>query len=488
MSNDITRYDILKQLLENENPAFVFYTVMKHLSPSQLNETVDTCVRCGKMIRFIKETNDELNLKNYISEKQATGTGHDSLSNLSGGYSRFSSGKGHSAYDSQNEAFWKRVGEKISEMSGEDKRDYTGMMNLLQASCYMHNVIMSNISGHAKETYNTDSLIKNLDKKLSSGSDETIKNNIIKAKKQDSIEKATKTRRKNKEDKAKDNQIKLAKGGDEDAKKYLKKYYRKDYDKYFNESLYYSIFSGYHLDEAKDSFGKMKGMKKLDDYVNMMTYALAQLSDEDVVDIDTEISNYNSLNPYPAEPESEDTPERDDRLKFTNHYSFDNPVPYISIANDYESMDNMYRPCTESHNSKFSDHPERGNGRGGLKGLVGKTAGDDLTDVDLLNIANEINDMYDESVFNSAGEVEQYSDDYVRAMASVNFMGSTCLIFQYIRRGLLDKLKTKVANDLKKRHKGGWDKGNIDARDSRLKTFTGFGEKPMLGIDARRRK
>ncbi len=495
----ITRYDILRQLLEHQNPAFVFYTVMSHLSPKKLNETVDLCSRYGDMIRYIRSVYEE-----QLNEgKLARGTGHDSLSALGGGYSRFTGGSGHSAYDKHNEAFWKKVGEKIADMEGEDKRDYTGMMNLLQSSCYMHNVIMQNIAGHASETYNTPSLMKDLDKKLATASDNQISTARQALKREKAAKKAARTKRSKREEAAKEELVKQALGGDEFSKKYLKRYYRDEYDKYFNESLYSRIFSGYNLNEAKESFDKMNSMAKLDDYVNMMSYALSQLSDDEVCDVDNEISNYNALSPYPemdgddvyddepGEDFSDDASDMNFRLKYTSDYMFDNPVPYISLVNDYDGMDNMYKPNTyplgESHNSKFTDHPERGNGKGGLKELVGKGPGDDLTDKDLLNIAASINSLYDKSVFNDEGGIEEYDPDFVQAMASVNFMGSTCLIFQYIRRGLLDNLKRSVEGELKKKYKGAWNRGSLQARDNRLAPYSKFGEAPKLGIDKRRR-
>ena len=488
----VTRYDILKQLLEHQNPAFVFYTVMSHLSPRKLNETVSLCERYGEMLRYIRSV-----CESDIIEDKANSTGHDSLSLLGGGYSRFTGGKGHSAYEKHNEAFWKRVGEKIADMEGNDKRDYSGMMNLLQSSCYMHNVIMQNVADHTRNTYNTPALIKDLDKHLASNSDTQIRTTKQALKRSEAAKKGAKTRKKNKKEQFKQDLINKALGGDEESKSYLRRWYRKDYDKYFNESLYKAIFNGYSLNEAKDSFKKMDSMTKLDDYVNMMSYALSQLSDEEVLDIDDELSNYNALSPY---PDREDGGEDDDvegryapkaTLMYTSDYMFDNPVPYISLTNDYDGMDNMYQPsCSplgESHNSKFTDHPERGNGKGGLKSLVGKNAGDDLTDEDLLNIAARINSLYDSSTFNAEGGIEEYDPDFVQAMASVNFMGSTCLIFQYIRRGLLDNLKKKAESDLKRKFRGNWDRGNLDARDNRLTPYTKFGNKPMLGVDKRRR-
>lgn len=493
----VTRYDILKQLLEHQNPAFVFYTVMSHLSPNKLNETVNLCERYGDMVGYIRsvyESDSKIN--------EATGTGHDSLSLLGGGYSRYTGGVGHSAYDKHNESFWKRVGEKISEMDGLDKRDYSGMMNLLQSSCYMHNIIMQNIADHARSTYITPSLIKDLDKSLSSSSDTQIKTANKHLKYVNAGKKGAKVKEKNRQSAAKQKKIDKAKGGDEDAKKFLKKYYRNEYNKHFNESIYSDIFAEYNLNEAKESFTKIGSMSKLDDYVNMMSYALSQLTDEEVSDIDVELSKYNALSPY-ADSEinndmyvdeySEEAQPKDIniKLKYTSDYMFNNPVPYISLTNDYDGMDDMYRPNNspigESHNSKFSDHPERGNGKGGLKSLVGKSAGDDLTDSDLLNIASNINDLYDNSVFNDDGGIDEYDPDYVKAMASVNFMGSTCLIFQYIRRGLLDNLKKNVSADLKKKYRGSWDKGNLQTRDKKLSTYTKFGEQPILGVDKRKR-
>jgi len=365
----INRNMILKQMLEHETPAFVFSCILDKIELDVFKECIDDVKKFGYISEFIFES--------MYGDKQkiANSTGKDSLKKLVGKI-----GKDSNLSDKD----WQNVGRQISDMSGYNKRDYIGMMNFLNTSCYMYSFISNRLG-------------RSLRDKVKRKYDVRKENPINRIKKQDSPEKVINT--------SKPNTSEL-----EQKKKVRKKQLQ------LNDNIIYQF----------DEFNKInENIKKLDavnelelnDIITLVAYSLSQLSDLQVSEIYDEIYDYD-----------EDDYKGDDEGKIK--------LPYMNL---YDEDGNILTEKWNDPSVLSGIRNTRGNGKGGLKSLVGKTTGDELEESDLAQIASKIKSMPE--------------DEASKYMGYVSFLGSSCPIFSNIRKGYLSGIKDKTTTRFGKRQK-----------------------------------
>ena len=391
----ISRCDILNKMLEHKNPAFIFMSILHRLDYDKFNESINYVRNYGHFMDLpfvILNEGDESSKSYGKGGKIANSTGVDSLKKLVG-----ITGKDTELSDSQ----WMEVGRKISEMEGYNKRDYVGMMNFLNTSCFMHSKIMNHLSNNLRKNvkdraraYQVPKTIKTKGrpkKKVEDAPEEEIKTSKVDIESQDDIQPQSQPQ--SQDDAQKQKQL-------------------------ISDGMVYNFDQFSKILENRKKVEELSDITHFDDVIKLMSYSLSQLTDLEVSDINDEIDDYNDdeLSGY----------ENEDGTVF---------LPYIEL---YDSYGN---PLTESYtkDQKKNIRFTRGGGKGGLKGLVGKDAGDDLEDSDLISIANRVKNMSD--------------DERGRYMGYIAFLGSSCPIFNYIRRGYLANIKDDTKTKFKQKQR-----------------------------------
>jgi len=375
-----SRYNILNKMLEHKNPAFIFMSIIHRMDPIKFYEAIEYVKSYGPLVDIVYLTEGDASDKPYKDGgKIANSTGVDSLKKLVG-----KSGKGTELNDSE----WEEIGRQIAGMEGYNKRDYVGMMNFLNTSCYMHSKIMNHLSNAIRrdiksKRYQVPKTLK------TKGRPKKEKPEEEKPQQQISTSEVVKDGQPNKVQAQAQVQTQPEK---------------------INDSRVYTFGDYSRIIENREMVDKISQFTELEDIVKLMAYSLTQLTDLQVSEIDDEIKDYDNDGDLGYETE--------DGKVF---------LPYIEL---YDSYGN---PLTEDYSpaKKASIRQTRDNGKGGLKGLVGKNTGDDLEDNDLVSIARRMSGMDD--------------SERGRYMGYVAFLGSSCPIFNYIRKGYLSTLKNTAS-------------------------------------------
>lgn len=135
-NSNLSRYDILAQLLESKNPAFVLNCILKRTSTETLKEYINNNASISYLIN-----------EAYNKGKLANGSGHGSLHTLAG------------IPDNEiiPDSEWEAIGYKISRMQDFNRRDYVGMINFLHVSCDMYTEIHKHLINLTKQSNNVNS-------------------------------------------------------------------------------------------------------------------------------------------------------------------------------------------------------------------------------------------------------------------------------------------------------------------------------------------
>jgi len=424
----LCRLDILRLMLEHEDPALIFNMVIDKASDETLCQCIQNTLDYGYVIdaiaqhEMVKEgtvnesvlhsinewSGNKFN-KGYNDTKIANSTGKDSLKKLIGK-------SGDSTDITKTD--WKRVGEIIADMEGYNKRDYVGMMNFLSTSCWMQKYLVNKLGNEyrrqAKRTFNPKKEVK----------PKPEKKQTVEAKPFKAVSPSKKQGKETANDKDVVPELQLA---------HRIEFFDDSVDVLTEDNVTSFIQPsrpdiqipaetiGGGQSETRTKIKKAIGYLNMEDFVKVIASVLSRLSDLDIANIDNDIADYDhSL--LDREPSDMDF---NDMLKLNGIPDPEVPVPSIT-----ERKGNSYDSAT-----KAAIRIERDNGKGGLKELVGKSKGDDLDVGDLGSIASSIKSM-DE-------------DERGYYIGLVSFMGSSCPIFNAIVSGFLSKLQSHVMSQFR---------------------------------------
>ena len=143
----VSRYDIIEKMLEHENPAFIFMSILKHVDLKTLKESInqindfgqefDSIILCDENANLLIE---KMGTRNKFEGKKARADGRGALKELIGKRDR----------DDVSGPEWQEIGHIISNMTGWNKRDYVGMMNFLDRSCQLFKIIKKELTNNKR--------------------------------------------------------------------------------------------------------------------------------------------------------------------------------------------------------------------------------------------------------------------------------------------------------------------------------------------------
>ena len=374
----INRYDIINKMLEHNNPAFIFMSIIDKIDSNTLNECIAQVIEFGEEFDAVvignkvdlvsesiiferagmKQNEREgggLGTKNKFKGKLSSGTGHGALKRLVG--------KGDN--DDVTPGEWQQIGHIIAKMEGWNKRDYVGMMNFLNRSCQLYKIIKDTMLNDrrsiiAKKKYADANKPPQAPTSAPTSAPATTPPTDQKALPAGPAPKTA-------------------------------------LPAHVQEGIIVSYETYNKIFENNE---KLKQVELLNmyDIIKLMMNILNQISDASVVSINNEI----------------ETIEKEEDV-FYNDNAF------------------LYEKYSKGEKAKI--RYERGNGKGGLKQLVGLSVGDDLEDSHAVEIAKIIN--------------RKVGLDRKKYQGYVNYLGTSCKINDNIVMGYTKTLSGNIHKNSK---------------------------------------